>query len=631
MLCDYQDVLQIEAGPQPFADINNTYALIERSASQWPQAPALSFFLRVEDHARPVRWTYAQLLTDITRAANLFERLGVRRGDVVALILPNLPQTHIAMWGAQTAGIAFAVNVLLDGTQMAELLATAKVRWIVTVGPEPDAQIWQRVEGAIARLPGLQGVLAVDPMRHLPGHGQSAPLPAEVAGVPVLDFFAELALEPGERLRFAPPGLNDVAAYYCTGGTTGLPKIARHSQRNEVIFCGQLDAVIGAPVLRPGRTVLTALPLFHVNALIGCGLAAFAQGGHVLLAPPAGFRTPGFMPRFWEIVETHQVSSYSAVPTVYAGLLQVPCAGHDTSSLTVAICGAAPMPRDLLRKFEQQTGQRILEGYGLTEGTCASSVNPARGESRIGSVGLRLPWQDMRVMILDERGAWLRDAQVDEVGAICISGPNVFIGYLDSAHDQGAWFDTVALDGVSEQRWFNTGDLGRCDGEGYFWLTGRKKELIIRGGHNIEPKYIEEVLATHPDVALCAAVGRPDAHAGEVPVAYVQVRAGSAISSAQLLDYATRHISERAAVPKAIILADALPVTGVGKIFKPALVMAEIETVIRQEAALLAIELQEVRVVQSARQGLVASYRCADETSRLAEALSRYTFVSERS
>ncbi|MFJ7141117.1 acyl-CoA synthetase [Pseudomonas protegens] len=630
MLSNYQDILHLEAGPQPFADIPSTYALIERSARQWPQALALSFFLRVEDHADPVRWTYAQLLADITRAANLFERLGVRRGDVVALILPNLPQTHIVMWGAQTAGIAFAVNVMLEGAQMAELLEVAKARWVVTVCPEPDSQIWQRVEAATARVSGLQGILAIDPMWHLPGHVHTAALPSELSGVPVLDFFAELAAEPSECLGFAPPGLNDVAAYYCTGGTTGLPKIACHSQRNEVIFCGQLDAVIGAPVLRQGRTVLTALPLFHVNALIGCGLAVFAQGGHVLLAPPAGFRTPGFMSRFWEIVETHQVSSYSAVPTVYAGLLQAPCAGHDTGSLTVAICGAAPMPRDLLRKFEQQTGQRILEGYGLTEGTCASSINPARGESRIGSVGLRLPWQDMRVMILDEQGAWLRCAEVDEVGAICISGPNVFIGYLESAHNQGVWFEVGDLDGESRQRWFNTGDLGRCDDEGYFWLTGRKKELIIRGGHNIEPKYIEEVLAAHPDVALCAAVGRPDAHAGEVPVAYVQVRAGSTITSTELLVYAQRHIAERAAVPKAVILADALPVTGVGKIFKPALVMAEIEAVVRQEAALLAIDLQEVTVAQRARDGLVASYRCEGDTQRLAEVLSRYTFASER-
>lgn len=159
------------------------------------------------------------------------------------------------------------------------------------------------------------------------------------------------------------------------------------------------------------------------------------------------------MQHFWEIVETHQVSSYSGVPTVYAGLLQVPCGGHDLSSLTAAICGAAPMPADLLERFERQTGQRVLEGYGLTEGTCASSISPAAGETRIGSIGLRLPWQDMRPMILDEKGAWLRDAEIDEVGVICISGPNVFSGYLDPQHNETIWLETPPCDARPAQRW----------------------------------------------------------------------------------------------------------------------------------------------------------------------------------
>ncbi len=628
MLRNYQDILDIEAGPQPFAEIGSTYGLLERSARQWPEAPALSFFLRVEDQASPVRWSYARLFADITRAANLLRRLGVQRNDVVALILPNLPQAHIAMWGAQTAGIAFAVNSLLDGPQIAELLRVAKARWVITVCPGPDQEIGLRVERAIRDVQGLQGVLAIDPLQHLPGGGPEQELPTALAGVPLLDFDAELAREPQQCLQFAPPSQDDVAAYYCTGGTTGLPKIACHSQRNEVLFCGQLDAVIGEPILRQGHTVLTALPLFHINALVGTGLAVFAQGGHVLLAPPMGFRTPGLIPRFWEIVETHRVSSYSAVPTVYAGLLQVPSGAHDLSSLTAAVCGAAPMPRELLRKFEQQSGQRVLEGYGLTEGTCASSINPADGESRIGSIGLRLPWQDMRVMILDEQGAWRREAGVDEEGVICISGPNVFIGYLEPEHNESVWFTTDSGAAGAGQRWFNTGDLGRCDADGYFWLTGRKKELIIRGGHNIDPKSIEEVMVGHPQVALCAAVGRPDAHAGEVPVAYVQVRAGSTVGSAELLDYASRHITERAALPKAVVLMEALPLTGVGKIFKPALVMAEVEAVVRQEAALLDIQLEELKVEQVANQGLLASYRCAAGAEQLAQVLGRYTFAS---
>lgn len=629
MIHDYQDLLALERFPNPHEGIASTYALIERSTQTFPDAPALSFFLRTEDHDNPVRWTYTKLLRDITRSANMLRQLGVQRDEVVALILPNLPQAHIVMWGAQTAGIAFAVNPMLEGAQMAELLRVAKVRWIVTVNAESDEKTWQRVEQAVSSLPDLKGVLAVDGLRYLPGRNQATALPLELSGVPVLDFHAELSKASGVSLEFPAPSQEDRAAYFCTGGTTGLPKIACHSQRNQVIFCGQLDAIVGEPILRQGRTVLTALPLFHVNALIGTGLAVFAQGGHVLLAPPAGFRAHELMPRFWEIVATHRVNSFSAVPTVFAGLLQVPSDGHDISSLTAAICGAAPMPVDLLRKFEQQSGLRILEGYGLTEGTCASSMNPAKGASRVGSIGIRLPWQEMRVMILDEEGSWLRDAEVDEAGAVCISGPNIFSGYLDAEHNQGAWIDTPSNAGPHAQRWLNTGDLGRCDGDGYFWLTGRKKELIIRGGHNIDPKSIEEVLAAHPEVTMCAAVGRPDAHAGEVPVAYVQVRCGSVVTSDELLAYAALHIHERAAVPKVVVLVDALPLTGVGKIFKPALVMREIETTVRQEAALLGIELQQVSVEQVAKTGLIATYRSHDSSGRLAEVLSRYTFASE--
>lgn len=614
MIGRYSDILAIEQAALPNADVASTYALLQRSAERFANEPALSFFFQVDQHQHPHRWTYAELFADITRAANLFRRLGVERGDVVAVILPNLPETHIAMWGAETAGIAFAVNNQLEGAQMGELLRAAKTRWVVTVGAELDAQIHQRVIAACADLPGLQGIIQVRGERYLPS----------VSAVVEHDFDQLLAAEPAGHLQFAPPSAEDVAAYFCTGGTTGLPKIARHSQRNEVTLCGQLNAVIGEPVLRHGRTVLTALPLFHVNALLGTGLAVFAEGGHVLLATPVGFRAPGLIARFWEIVETHKVNSFSGVPTIYAGLLQVPVGERDTSSLTVAICGAAPMPAELIRRFEQQTGLRILEGYGLTEGTCASSISPALAAPLAGSIGMRLPWQDMRAMILDEHGQWLRDAEVDEVGVLCLSGPNVFMGYLDEAHNRDAWFY-----GPNWQRWFNTGDLARQDAEGNFWLTGRKKELIIRGGHNIDPRSIEDAMAAHPAVAMCAAVGRPDSYAGELPVAYVQLRLGSTVSVQELMFHAEQHISERAAVPKELILVDALPLTAVGKTFKPALVMREVEQTVRREAGALGIALDTLEVEQCTRLGLVARYRCLGDHAPLANVLAGYAFTSQ--
>jgi fatty-acyl-CoA synthase/long-chain acyl-CoA synthetase len=290
------------------------------------------------------------------------------------------------------------------------------------------------------------------------------------------------------------------------------------------------------------------------------------------------------------------------------------------------------MPVELFRSFERETGMRIVEGYGLTESTCVASINPPDGESRIGSIGLRLPWQEMRVMRLDSAGNWLGEAPPGEVGVLCLRGPNVFAGYLSPQHNKDAWLEIQAADG-SPQRWFNSGDLGRVDAEGYFWLSGRKKELIIRGGHNIDPKSIEEVLASHPAVAMCAAVGRPDAYAGEVPVAYVQLRQGAQASAEELLAYAAQHIRERAAVPKAIHILDALPVTAVGKTFKPALSLREIESVVREEAAQVGATLTQLTVEQDPKLGMVARYQLEGDgttlAAALAAALGRHIFRSE--
>lgn len=629
-ICTLQDILALEQNPLPIDGLNSTYALIARGAAIDPQAAALSFISRVEDHTTPARWSHGELLAEITRAANLFRRLGIERcgpdSGVVASILPNLPETHFVMWGAETAGILFAVNPQLDAAPMSQLLRAIRTQWIVTTGPEADPENWERVATAIADLPNLKGILAVDPLRHLAGHDTPRTLPATLDGLPVLDFHVELAREDGARLGFAPPDAADYASYFCTGGTTGLPKIACHTQRNEVANALQLAAVTGPHMLVPGRTTLCALPLFHVNAQLGSGLAVFGHGGHLLLAPPAGYRSAGLIPRFWEIIATHRVNTFSGVPTIYAALLQVPHQGHDLSCLSHAICGAAPMPVELFRNFERETGMRILEGYGLTESSCVASINPPDGESRIGSIGLRLPWQDMRILLLDE--AQIREAADEQVGAICLHGPNVFAGYLSAEHNKGAWIELADADG-NLQRWFNTGDLGRRDADGFFWLSGRKKELIIRGGHNIDPKSIEEVLAGHPAVAMCAAVGRPDAYAGEVPVAYVQLRLGTEAGVEELLAYAAHHISERAAVPKALHILPALPVTAVGKIFKPALNMLEIESVVREEAARVGAILRELKVEQDPKLGLVARYRVDADSQALASALGRHIFRSQ--
>ena len=220
------------------------------------------------------------------------------------------------------------------------------------------------------------------------------------------------------------------------------------------------------------------------------------------------------------------------------------------------------MPPELIRKFEDATGVKILEGYGLTEGTCVSSANPRDGDRRVGSIGLRIPYQQMKTVVLDEQGQYVRDCAVEEIGRLVIKGPNVFPGYKEEKANRGIW----VADG-----WLDTGDLARRDAQGYFWLTGRQKDLIIRGGHNIDPSVIEGSMMKHPAVQLAAAVGKPDAHAGELPVVYVVLRPGQSATADELIAHAKSSIPERAAVPSEVLIREAMPVTAVGKLFKPEL------------------------------------------------------------
>jgi fatty-acyl-CoA synthase len=224
--------------------------------------------------------------------------------------------------------------------------------------------------------------------------------------------------------------------------------------------------------------------------------------------------------------------------------------------------------------FERLTGARVHEGYGLTESTCVSTVNPPLGQRKLGTVGLRIPYQEIALFALGPDGKPLAEpAAADRPGVIGLRGPNIFPGYLRDSDNQSAWI---------APGWFNTGDLGRWGDEGRLVLCGRAKDLIIRGGHNIDPQLIEDALVSHPAVAMAAAIGQPDRHAGELPVAYVMLRPGSEASPLALLEHARARIPERAAVPVRIEVVPAFPLTTVGKISKPHLRMMAIDRVLRE-------------------------------------------------
>lgn len=555
-------------------------------------------------------------------------------------MLPNLPETHFTIWGGQAAGIVCAINPLLEAAAIAELLGAAGATVLVTLAPFPGADLWSRLQPVLGQVPGLRHVVLVSLAAKVPGfkgwaaalmqrreakrlHGAGGVRAALPAHIGLHDFHRAVRRQPSDRLVSARViGGDDLSSYFCTGGTTGTPKIAMRRHRNEVANAWSAAQFFGAGI-NAGKNLFCGLPLFHVNAVLVTGLLPFSQGAHVILGTPQGYRGDGVVSRFWELVEHHRIHFFSGVPTLYATLLQIPIDGRNIDSLEFGLCGAAPLPVETCNTFQQRTGLKILEGYGLTEGTCVSTTNPPFGARRAGSIGLRIPLQLMKPVLLDDDGRYVRDCAVEEVGVLAICGPNVFAGYKVAQHNKGLWIDTG--DG---RRWLNTGDLGRQDGQGFFYLTGRKKELIIRGGHNLDPQSIEEPLHRHPAVQLAAAVGRPDPHAGELPVAYVQLRAGASATEDELMAFARQHILERAALPKAIRIIERMPLTAVGKIFKPELKVMETRDAIADLLQAGQVKWRTLDVVTDAAKGMllrVALHDRADET-RARRLLGQFPF-----
>lgn len=538
------DIRQIETQPiSHYLDVDNTYDMLKQGLLKNPDAIAMSYLPSGDQYQQPVQISYRAFGYQIHQCANLFHSLGVTENAVVSYLLPNIPQTHVVLWGAEIAGVVNPINPLLEADTIKGICRAAKTKVLVALG---SGEIWQKVLKIKDDIPSLTHVLCLSE--------------TEPEQDNVLNFNQQLSTQAGNQLNFSRKiQADDIASLYHTGGTTGTPKLARRTHYNEVTMAWMICAMSN---MHQHTTLLSGLPLFHVNATTITGLSPFSMGAHVVILSPLGFRDVTIIKHFYNIVEHYQANFFSSVPTVLSALLEVPVGQCNIDSLEYAICGAAPLSIELFKRFEQHTGMKILEGYGLTECACASSVNPKDGERKVGSIGLTIPFQRMKVALLDSQtNQFQREAEIDEIGSILIKGPNVFKGYVDEAHNKHNWVDG----------WFNTGDLGRVDANGYYWLTGRKKELIIRGGHNIDPLMIEEVFYQLSEVKVVAAIACPHPKVGEVPVVYVQLVKDSVLTTQDLMQYAQQHMGEQAAIPKSIKIIDTIPLTPVGKIFKPAL------------------------------------------------------------
>ncbi|MGW4119999.1 acyl-CoA synthetase [Nocardia sp. NPDC004711] len=550
-----EDLSVIESVPLAERGLpESTYALLVRAARRWPDRTAVTVLPDASTWREPVQRTYSQLLADVHRCANLLHALGVRRGDAVALIAPNCAESIPATLGAQLAGIAAPINGGLSRAHIAELLHRSGARVLIAAGPELAADIWESASELAS-----QGLLdAVLMLRPTAAATETVPLPV-IDGVRI-GYLDTLAAEH-DWAAFAgePPAATHLAALFHTGGTTGVPKLAAHRQSGEVANAWMIAA---NSLLDEDAVVFAALPLFHVNALVVTLLAPLFRGQSVVWAGPLGYRDFALYGEFWNIVAHYRIAAMSAVPTVYAVLAQCPI-GADISSLRYAMVGASPLPAAVRENFQAHTGVTLVEGYGLTEATCATARS-FPDLPRPGSVGQRMPYQQVKVVRTSEDGVWT-ELPAGETGILVIGGPTVFAGYVTGRSEHGHLLDGL---GAVVDGWLSTGDLAHVDADGFVHLHGRTKDLIIRGGHNLDPAVIEDALLSHPQVTSVGAVGRPDVHAGEVPVAYVTLAPGAEVSEAELAAWAGERVPERAATPKTVTVLDVLPVTDVGKPYK---------------------------------------------------------------
>ena len=531
----------------------NSYELLMNASQQFGDGHVLEFLLQGLPEEKEQSTTYRELGAQVTRAANLLHSLGISTGDSVSIILPVLPQTHFAIWGAQAAGISNPINPMLEAEHMAEIISAANSKVIICLGKSPTTDIWEKALAAAALTDSVTTIIAVNVTGMC---DPSATLP-QGSTLTLHDFDNAIATMSAEKLD---SGRNfeakEIAAYFHTGGTTGRPKLAQLTHGN-MAFVGQLMQVYTAHMQH--HTVLCGLPLFHIYGCIIQGIASFAVGYRVFLMTPSGFRSPTAMPNIWKLIERFKIKQISAVPTVLMALSEIPVGDANISSLTNLNSGAAPLSRPFELSFEQRFNVEIGNGYGMTETTSVISRAPI--DQPPGSVGMRTPYGGIRIVQLDCTTV-TKNCKIGESGAILVKGPQVFAGYKVEADNRNAWV---------EDGWFNTGDLGYLDENDCLFLSGRAKDLIIRSGHNIDPELIEEPINSHPDVVTSVAIGLPDAYTGELPMAYVVLTQGSSLTEQELIDYAAGLISERAAIPKRIDFLQEMPLTAVGKIFRPAL------------------------------------------------------------
>ncbi len=510
--------------PALSASITTVYDAVEASAERFGPQNAIRFLQSVSPEIVDQTTTFDAFFRQVNQSARLLQKLMNGKRGVVSILAPNIPQNHALLWAAESIGIANPLNPLLNEDALCELMEAAQTDIIVALGPNPASDIWQKAQAVSERLSNKPKCLSI----LIPG--------GDLFYDELVGHYDGSPLAQDER-----PQADDIAAYFHTGGTTGLPKLAMHTHRNQMTTA---RAYYKAVFNDTPDISINGLPLFHVAGAMVMGLGGVVSGTEQVLPTAQGFRNPEIIANHWRLIEHYGITVSGGIPTSVASMMGVPVGSSDLSSLRFMVSGGSPVPAPLVVEVKEKIRKELHQIYGMTESAGAVTMPNTQVPAIAGAAGYLDP--ELQV-------------KVDLNGEICLRGPNVFPGYLG--------IDDKPID---EDGWLHTGDLGHIENN-YLFITGRAKDLIIRSGHNIDPALIENCLDAHPAVAMSAAVGKPDHYAGELPVAYAQLHPNGKTTVEELHKFVMDNIAERPACPKQIFLIEEMPVTAVGKIHKPTL------------------------------------------------------------
>ena len=538
------------------------HGCIRAAARTNPEKTAIVQLDAADPLSSPRTLSYAQLLRAIEQAACLFAEAAGDATPVVSLICPLVPEALIATWGAQTVGIGNPINPFLDVGAASTIMNRIFTNVLVVGSGQFGPGSWSKLSDIVSAVPSLRRILVLGEQA---SDGQSF----------------ERALGRVDGSRFDRLALRDGAAdaiYMPTGGTTGAPKLVRHSQDRQLIDAWLMGALNGPS---PDEVVGHGMPNFHVGGLVAIALRAIIFGQTLVTLTADGFRNPAVVPKFWQIAKRFGITNVIATPTTAAAMQATTRGSTEGHRIHTFGCGGSTIPMELLHAFHQRFGIYLREVWGMTELHGVTTGHPNDGTMPVvGSVGRAFAFHEVRAAVLEGR-RYVRDAAPGEKGILMVRGVCVGDGYVDERQNE----ELFVVDGPAGAVWANTGDIGALDQAGNVWVFGREKDLIVRSGNKINPREIEEVLQQHPAVQISAAIGRPDARRGEMPVVYVQLKPGAEASEAELLAFCAEQIAEKAAIPVEVTVLPVMPMTAVGKIAKPALRVEALKKVVGTVAA----------------------------------------------